>query len=308
MTKRFFAIITVIILLAPSLPIHADVVYGNDFFWENIDKTEWMTDHWAFGKGFIVNSPLGYVIPKEEPGSEKGIPTYLGYSGWGYGDYTRPTSDVWVFTNGTIVGVKAAYLLNGEYWGITESTHMYQHPGWVLMDDLLMLYTREDFESENKDNIYIYSNDCEAFLPAGKLVVWQWPGSDREKRIIDKEEATNLCAGNYHFYMDQKGREWVRYAGGWVCISDPANSKIPSFYPAPDPIRWSPGGSYDWSDNNTIVWTTNATEPSLNTSLTNTTTILFFVIILAAIVAIMTMQIMAVNKPKTPTQDEDFGS
>jgi len=301
MIKRFLLVISVVILLSPLLAshhVHADVVYGNDFFWENRDKTEPIWDNWPPSKGFIVNSPLGYVIPKEEPGSDKGIPTYLGYRGMGDENATMPTSDVWIFNNGETVYVNATYLHNGEYWGNTEPSHMYKPSGWVLMDELLMLYTRQDFESENKDSIYTYSGDCEVFFPAGRLVVWQWPGSDREKRIIDKEEATNLCAGNYYLYMDQKGREWVTYAGGWVCLNDPANSKIPSFYPAPEPIRWSPGGGYDWSAGNPerppYNTARNASRAALDALLLATSFLV--IIILATLIVVISVPIAVFRK------------
>ena len=33
----------------------------------------------------------------------------------------------------------------------------------------------------------------------------------------------------------------------WVCLTDPENSDIPAFNPAPRPIRWQPDGILDWS-------------------------------------------------------------
>lgn len=282
MVKRFFGILfATIFILSLSLTLHADVVGGNDFFYENGDKTEIIGEEYL-GKSFIINSPLGYVIPKEEPGSKKGIRSDRGYrSGWGYNDIEEPEYNVFVFKNGEIIRIEAVYLHNGEYWGVMSPSHIYQPPGWVLMDDLLMRYGLEDFETENKDRIYAYTGNFNA-LSFKKLVLWQWPGSDREKVIIEDENLLTYIKFEIA-YKDSEGREWGKTTlrWGWICLSDPENNtEIPNFNPALNPVKWSHDGNRDWTKEVT-VWP--PAEPSFFQANPFETTI--FVIILSIIFA-----------------------
>ena len=254
MKKRFLSRLVVIfaiifLLTLPSIA-NADVVHGNDFYYKNMDKTKNIGS-----RRFIINSPAGYVIPKEEPGSEKGIPSVMGYydSGGKEGDIDGPEDVVFVFKNGEIFTITATYLLNGEYWGVMLPSHRYQPAGWVLMDDLLMIYDRPYFEAENKDNFYKYTGSYDAVLSAKKLVEWQWPGSDREKRIVE-DDIPNY-ADVLYAYKDREGREWGKtsYTEWWICLSDPENSEIPAFYPARKLAKWAPGGQVNWSTD-AIIW------------------------------------------------------
>jgi len=124
------------------------------------------------------------------------------------------------------------------------------------------MYLRQDFEAENRGAFYPYSGSYDALFAADRLVLWQWPGSDREKRVLDKGNITIHSVNATHAYTDDEGREWgyVRieykyddwewvgrfHEESWVCFSEPTNSRIPSFNPAPAPLRWSPGGNYEW--------------------------------------------------------------
>jgi len=249
--KRFICVFTVIIFFAFPLSLHADVVFWNDFFYENEDKTEDIG--W---ESFIINSPSGYVIPTDEPGSGKGVPSNRGYKTNIYGDvYEPPKYNIFVFNNGEHCRIEAIYLYNGEYWGVMSPNHWYQPPGWILMDDLLVEYKREDFEKENENNFYTYTGSFDAVLSAEKIVLWEWPGSDGGKRIIDNEEH-NMKSSHFLFaYKDSEGREWCKssYTTGWICMSDPENkTDIPMFYPAPNPIKWSYDGSHDWTQEATV--------------------------------------------------------
>lgn len=206
MTRRVLSFVLVAAVLLVASPIaYADAIFGNQFFYENEDRTEQISGG-RFGRGFMINSPSGYVIPTDEPGSENGIPSSFGYySGWGYEDIDEPEEDIFVFRNGEIVSIEATYLHDGRYWGVMSPSHRYQPPGWVLMDDLLVIYQTEDFERENSDSFYTYTGSYDAVLAARRLVDWQWPGSDREKRIIN--DNIQRYADVRYAYMDEEGRE-----------------------------------------------------------------------------------------------------
>jgi len=289
MTKRFVMIFIVVLLLVPSVNIQADAILGNEFYDKNRNKTE------TLGKRFYINSPSGSYTLKEAPGSEKDLSLFSEY---------YPATP---YINGAIIDIGSIYLHGGKYWGIPPTSHKYSYPGWIPMDYLLMLYEREDFEAEHYDSFYAYTGSLNAVREAKEIVLWQWPGSDREKRIVDGKDFTIIDSDYFLAYKDASGREWgyinVSYAywgntsfgymiprGGmsswsnnrkeWICLSDPTNSKIPSFYPAPEPKKWSPDGVYDWSANDgvarpidntpTLLLPSNTTEntlPAINSTI-----------------------------------------
>lgn len=241
MIKRFLAVLILMVILMHSITVCADVVMGNDFLHNHENKTE-MLD-----RRFYVNSPSGYIIPKEEPGSEKGVSTEM--------SYIQMPEDVFTFNNGEIIYIEQIYLCNGEYWGIMPVSHAYQPPGWFPMDELLMLYECQDFNEENKDAFYTYNGGYDKVVKAERLVLWQWPGCDREKRVIDAEWFDPASISALQAYKDKDGREWgyvlINYIEAWICLSDPENSKIPAFHPAPKPVKWSPDKVIEWTHTGT---------------------------------------------------------
>jgi len=237
MIKRFCIVFALLILLISPLTAYADVVFGNDFFYENQENTK------EINTRFIVNSPLGYVIPEEEPGSQGGISTEWGYrSGWGDEDMKEQSGPVFVFQNGEIVIIDAILLHNGEYWGVMSPSHQIQPPGWIPMDELLIMYDHSDFEWENQRNFYQYTGRYDAVLKATKLVLWEWPGSDRERRIIEDKNTISKLANVLYAYQDKDGREWGKtsHLEGWICLSDPENNEIPAFYLGSEATKWFP--------------------------------------------------------------------
>jgi len=250
MNKFFLFVFTVIFIFVLLLPVNAfaDAISGNDFSFKNEDKIINLER-----TRFIINSPEGYIIIKDEPDSQRDMIKYMKeiWSGWD----EEHIKSILTFNNGQEFTVYGVYNHNGEYWGIMPSSHYISYPGWVRMDDLRVIYTREDFEDEYKNEIFNYTGNKDASLKTKKLVIWEWPGSDRAKRIQDDEEFKIEDVSVKSAYKDSDGREWgyveIRYDyephhsnlawNGWVCIDDPENSNIPAFNPAPEPVKWSPG-------------------------------------------------------------------
>jgi len=251
--KYLYIVFALILLSFLPIPAYADVVYGNDFAEANSDKTVRISG-WGI---FMVNSPTGSIITRERPDP-------------GSGELTE-------YRNGQKIFIWATYANYGVCWGIEELNHSGRIPGWVLMDELLILYDRRDFELENKEKIYPYTGDLSVVKTAKEVVVWEWPGSDREKRVVNAEylfvedrEGFWRIGGAY---KDEEGREWVNIYSysywsrvlieGWICLSDPENRDIPAFNPSPKPKKWdepcgpsqaqvfmschtSPGGAKAW--------------------------------------------------------------
>ncbi|MDR2854534.1 MAG: hypothetical protein LBV40_00005 [Methanomicrobiales archaeon] len=256
MMKPFYIVLISVALLILPLAAHADVILDDEFFYQNKYNIEPIGEN-SYGKEFIVNSPSGYIIPKEEPGSKKGVPTGSGYrSSFGYEEMKEPKYPVFVFKNGELLYIEATLLHNREYWGVISPNDMEQSSGFVLMDELLMIYDSLDFEQEQKDNFYPYTGSYDVVLSAEKLVEWQWPGSDREKRIIENKDTISKYADVLYAYKDEQGREWGKtsYTERWICLSEPENNKIPTFYQAPEPIKWSFDTLYDWSVHDSRIY------------------------------------------------------
>ena len=264
MRKGFFALLIVCFLLMPSIVSYADVVFGNDFFFEHESETH------KLGKVFCVNSPSGYVIPRIAPGSESGVSTMYSYKGMNpRGRDDKPytySGDVFIFENGEIIYIEATYLYNGEYWGVMSYSHTYQPRGWIPMGELFKEYDCEEFNNDNEDKFYQYTGSYDAVLSANELILWQWPGSDREKRVFDDHSILPIRLEDittYFAYKDGQGREWgyvsidcpaQDYREGqpwsysqntysdesWICLSEPSNRNIAAFNPAPEPTLWPP--------------------------------------------------------------------
>jgi hypothetical protein len=245
MIKRFLIIFMVVLMVATPLTAYADIVMGNEFFYKIKDKTQKLDRN-----RFIADGPNGTVSAKEKPGSDK---------------------EATVYRNGTRVFLDCTYIYKGKYWGISYPAHSGMAPGWVPMDQLLVAYVRIDFADEHIDEFYTYTGSYDAALTAEKLVLWEWPGSDSEKRILDYY--TYIMNYDFHnpeanrdfvikdisadyAYKDKQGREWgyvniiytyTSWNDGrtanlqeWICLSDPENSDISAFNPAPEPTKWQP--------------------------------------------------------------------
>ena len=232
MIKRVFILVMVFSLLASPLTAYADAIMGNEFQWQNYDKMQ------PLGRSrFCVNGPDGYVSIREEPSWESKI--------FAYSNNKEIT-----YQNGTELIMSSLYVNKGEYWGIMSAGHHVYYPGWIPMAHLLVVYIRNDFNTEYKNEFYTYNGNYDAVLVAKRLVLWQWPGSDREKRVLDVDGFELKDEQVLYAYKDKSGREWGYVDIGqyeWICLSDPENSQIPAFHPAPEPISWSPDGIYKWS-------------------------------------------------------------
>jgi len=249
-------ILMAVLLLVPPVSVSADAVMGNEFEWEHHDELQRLERSL-----FVVNGPDGYVILREEPGSSKEAIR----SWWSSGEVIS-------FDNGTIVYMDSVYVYEDEYWGVMQTGHHVDIPGWILMDELLMYYDSQDFIEEHEDELYGFSGSIDRVYKAEEFYLWQWPGSDRERILYTVDEDNDL-EDEYAIrtglaYMDDNGREWVyvilwngftsglsRYgsAEGWTCLDDLANAgNIEAFNPAPESIKWSPDGNNNWSSDSVI--------------------------------------------------------
>jgi len=221
MKKLTFTLLVALLLLMPAFIAYADVIVEpeNDFYNRN------RNDIVLLERSFMVNSPTGSTSIKTAPGARREI------------------AEV---ENGEIIYVSSSCLFNGEFWGLTtvflESGQGWTPHGWVIMDDLLVLYDYVAFAEEHFDEFYAYQGDYEELKKTGAAIVWPWPGAQAPLWTIEQLDSDNFRV--LYAYTDDAGREWgfVMYLFGsrnfWVCLSDPMNPDIPAFNPAPPPMEW----------------------------------------------------------------------
>ena len=112
---------------------------------------------------------------------------------------------------------------DGIQWGLAPGEDQ-----WVLMSDLLLPYTSDEFMADHEAEIY---EGTPFSIPAGtEAVQWSYPESgnavDEAMRFSDPLELTT-------FFDDPDGRLWgytYYYCGTrdiWVCLSDMNNTEIP---------------------------------------------------------------------------------
>ena len=236
--KRCFLVLSMAMLLSMSLPLvaRADVVWTppDDFFEKNYTLCK------ARDRNFYVNGEPGYIYVYKEPGS---------------------TIIVDTITNGPIYHVSFTY--NDKYndegtqWGVImlddwSVPHEQRRSGWVLMEQLTLVYDNISFQEEYRHEFYSYTGSNDALFEVDELVLWTWPGSgiiastfDIAGKSSDDLELAHTWLVASQAYKDGEGREWGMipyfYASRdmWVCFSDPGNSEIPAFNPVPEPELWS---------------------------------------------------------------------
>lgn len=252
MIRRVFVLFMAICLLASPIAVYADMVWGNEFENQHKDVMQGLER-----SRFVANGPDGYVTPQQVPGEAKETVIF---------EWADDPMTLEKYQNGAELFMSSTYVHKGEYWGVQSIGHHVWMPGWVPMDQLLAVYTPGDFNRENKDSFYSYTGNADAIFGAERLVLWQWPGSDREKRVLDINICTIKDANILNAYKDIQGREWgyvkIDYiystntytskTESWVCLTEPASSNIPPFYPAPQPAKWNPDGNLTWEHDSVL--------------------------------------------------------
>ena len=210
------------------LTARADILIepNNDFYSRNSGKCVYL------GRNFYANGKDGYISLKNEPGSKKEAGT---------------------IENGNIVNIMFTYA-NDKMWGVTEiySDFMpnigWGANGWVLMDDLLLVYDYISFKEDYGHEFYPYEGGYGALYDAPAIALWSWPGSGVSTEKIDA--VLRGAVSEFHWpaaayaYKDGEGREWCFFnylyarRNFWVCVSDPGNEDIEAFNPPPKPELW----------------------------------------------------------------------
>lgn len=233
MIKRCIVTFILMAVLAASLTIvvYADVIVEVEHEYDFYNKNA--SDCVSLGRHFLVNGNDGYVYLKSDPGSK---------------NYFEAVK------NGEILYIQCTYNQDGEIWGYARFFQTYR---WIPMEDMLLVYDYISFAEEYGKEFYTYAGSYDAVFEADDIALWEWPGSGIVSRMLEPKVYGSFSPENVIRYLDGssaykdgQGREWIfmssKYATGWICISDLANTELPAFAPPPEPVIWKPyeGGEF----------------------------------------------------------------
>jgi len=225
MKKFVFMVFVVIFILTPAFVAFADAIINPElsFYGKHKDKIVYLS------RGFSVNGPDGYAYVREEPGAR---------------------SEKTKVNNGEEVYIEYTCLYDGDYWGyyLWNWGNDYWNSGWIRMDELLVLYDFISFEEDHIYEFYYYTGDYAEIKETRSAIAWSWPGSGDALGTFEDLDTEHFYT--YHAWKDGLDREWgfFGYWYGqrniWFCLSDPMNSDIFAFNPAPAPSAWVPGTAH----------------------------------------------------------------
>ena len=189
--------------------VRADLIWtpNDDFFNKHFEECE------RLGRSYMANGHNGYVEIKKNPLSEETIANkenetefYVSFT------YTGPSDRV---------------------WGVVEFDNS---TGWIVMEDLLVIYDNISFMEEHEGDIEAFQGEWEDYV-SGKEPVqfYPYPGSGKSTSAMDIKEDKPVVS---YTYEDDEGRLWgyVNYYfshKGWICLSDPRNANISGSKEAP---------------------------------------------------------------------------
>ena len=238
MWKKSAAALVFAAVLIQGTTVQADVIWEPDdeFYqeerWEMGEKDEFELHN----RSYFANGKSGYIYVADNP-EEETVTDALENGSVLFVSFTYENS------HGEEWGV-IQYRIgeNGEvtpdYGGVPEDDSV--RTGWVLMDELSLVYDSEEFKKDHQEEIK--ENTEEIHLsPDGEQEVqfWSYPGSGdiigSSSYEIDKMTFSEI-------YEAPDGERWgyVGYHYGmndfWVCISKPYAVDLPVTAPDPEEI------------------------------------------------------------------------
>lgn len=184
-------------------PVCADIIWtpNDDFFNKHYEECE------RLERSYTANGEKGYVEINKNPLSKETVANK---------------------ENGTEFYVSFTYTDEKDrLWGVVEYD---DSTGWILMEDLVVIYDDISFLEEYKDDIQAYQGEFDDYVPEEEpLQFYQYPGSGLP---ISAMEIKEYKPEFRYTYKDAKGGLWV-YVNyyfkhqGWIYLSDPTNANIP---------------------------------------------------------------------------------
>jgi hypothetical protein len=201
--KRLGLLVGLMMTFIITKPAQADVILtpNDDFFHEHYEECEQLL------RSYTVNGEEGYAEIKKYPKSKETVANV---------------------ENGTEFYVSFTYTDDKDrLWGVVEYDSL---TGWILMEDLAVIYDNISFMEEHKGEMQAYRGEFDDYNPGEELIqFYQYPRSGtaqsamnlkEERPVFDYafEDAEGLLWGHVNYYYTHRG---------WICLSDPTNANIP---------------------------------------------------------------------------------
>lgn len=236
--KTVAALVFAAVLMQWLMTAWADVIWepADDFYQTERWEKQREDDFVFHNRSYFANGTSGYIYVTNNPEEEK-------------------VTDA--LENGTVLFVSFTYEnSHGEQWGVIqyqrdesgEAAPNYGYDpenadvktGWVLMDELSLVYDSEEFKADHEAEITEAAEKITITPEEGKEVqFWSYPGSGN---IVGSSSYGIEKMVFQEFYEDPDGEQWgyVGYHYGmknvWVCITRPYEIELPVTAPAPEEI------------------------------------------------------------------------
>ena len=184
-------------------PVQADIIWtpNDDFFNAHYEECEQLE------RSYTANGEKGYIAIKKNPNSKETVANK---------------------ENGTEFYVSFTYTDEKDrVWGVVEYD---DSTGWILMEELVVIYDDVSFLEEHKNEFQAYQGEFDDYVPEEEPVqFYQYPGSGASISAMQiKEDKPEIS----YTYKDSEDRLWgyVNYYfkhRGWICFNDPTNASIP---------------------------------------------------------------------------------
>lgn len=221
MIKKMVWSFLAVLLLVGIQPMEAlaDVIwepYEDDFYSTHYEECVHRSG------AFLTNGKNGYVTVYQSPESSREVAKIM---------------------NGESFSVSFTWQdEEGMDWGIIELSRYEPKDGeslaggvdfgWIPMDDMSKIYDGNDFLLEHQGEFAEYGGELDDYKVEQQLVVWSYPGSEKEIARLFPSMFENDIPDYEHLYTDEDGNRWTfigYYYGsvrGWVCIDYPEAERI----------------------------------------------------------------------------------
>ena len=200
--KALIILACVLNMLFITKSVKADIIWtpNDDFFIKHYEECE------RLERSYIASGEKGYVEIRKNPLSKETVANK---------------------ENGTEFYVSFTYTdKRDRVWGVVEQD---DSTGWILMDELVVIYDDVSFLEEHKDDIQAYQGEFDDYVPEeAPLQFYEYPGSESPVSAMEiKQDKPEFS----YTYKDEEGRIWgyVNYYfkhKGWICLGDPTNANI----------------------------------------------------------------------------------
>lgn len=215
MKKRFFRILSVLLVLTALLPlsVRADVISEPDDDFVQSHRDECRPQQY---RTYVINSPEGYAALWESPVSSRQRETLAnGEKVSGEWRYTGEDGETWLLIEGGVDGV-------------------WKERGWVKLSECIPALGAITFNERHGGEYTAYDGSFDEELAKHeRIVVWTYPCSG-VVAYKDLDVRAILDGAHLSCWRDPEGRIWgySGYVQGdrdvWICLSDPVSTDIPA--------------------------------------------------------------------------------